>query len=169
MPTAVSSFPARFTALPWRGYVARPAAFLGALVLIGHIAATTSIEAHGLAEAPAVTLPLNDAEPSIEQPSVQIGIASHYGRWHRGRLTASGERFDDRRLTAAHPTLPLGTKIRVTNITNGRSVEVRINDRGPYVKGRILDLSSRAAREIGIKKEGVVPVRIDILTQAAAE
>jgi rare lipoprotein A len=169
MPSPVSSFSARFSFLPLQGVVVRRTAIITALFLMGHVAATTSIEAHGVAEAPAVDLPLNDTEWHSERPLDQIGIASHYGRWHRGRHTASGERFDDRKLTAAHPTLPLGTRIRVTNINNGRSVDVRINDRGPYVKGRILDLSSRAAKEIGIAKEGVAPVRIEIVAQVGTD
>ncbi len=169
MPPTLASLSARFCFLPWQGHIVRRAAIIAALFLMGHVAATTSIEAHGLAEAPAVSPPTNDAEPHIERPLDQIGIASHYGRWHRGRQTASGERFDDRKLTAAHPTLPLGTKIRVTNINNGRSVDVRINDRGPYVKGRVLDLSSRAAKEIGIIKEGVAPVRIEIVAREGTD
>jgi rare lipoprotein A len=77
------------------------------------------------------------------------GIASWYGLEFHGRRTASGERFDMNALTAAHPTLPFGTRVRVLNPRNGRSIEVRINDRGPHVRGRIIDLSHAAARAIG--------------------
>lgn len=89
-----------------------------------------------------------------------IGIASTYGAGDRtaGRPTASGERFNPRGMTAAHRTLPLGSHARVTNLRNGRSVVVRINDRGPYVHGRIIDLSTASARAIGLKGLGVVRV-----------
>lgn len=90
----------------------------------------------------------------------QRGIASWYGRHWRGRRTASGTRFDERDLTAAHLWLPFATQARVTNLTNGRSVEVVVTDRGPYHAGRIIDLSARAAQAIGMKERGVAPVLI---------
>jgi rare lipoprotein A (peptidoglycan hydrolase) len=83
---------------------------------------------------------------------VEGGEASYYGPGFHGRRTASGARFDSRRLTAAHPSLPLGTKVVVTNVENGRQIEVEINDRGPYAKGRVIDLSEAAARRIGITR-----------------
>ena len=92
-----------------------------------------------------------------------VGKASWYGAWHQGRRTASGERFHMWALTAAHRTLPLGTHVRVTNLRNGRSVEVRVNDRGPLLDDRIIDLSRGAAARLGAEKEGVVPVRIAVL------
>ena len=92
-----------------------------------------------------------------------LGKASWYGAWHHGRRTASGERFNMWALTAAHRTLPLGTHVRVTNLRNGRSVEVRVNDRGPILDDRIIDLSRGAAARLGAEKEGVVPVRIVVL------
>jgi rare lipoprotein A len=88
------------------------------------------------------------------------GDASYYGAALRGRLTASGERFDPAELTAAHRTLPFGTCLRVTNLENRRSVEVRVNDRGPFVKGRIVDLSEAAARRLEFVREGVARVRL---------
>lgn len=91
----------------------------------------------------------------------QTGEASWYGRYHHGRKTANGERFDQNELTAAHPTLPLGTEATVTNLDNGKSVRVIINDRGPYAKGRDLDLSKAAAQRIGVTEHGAAPVRID--------
>jgi rare lipoprotein A len=91
------------------------------------------------------------------------GYASWYGQRHQGRLTASGERFDMNRLTAAHRTLRFGTRVRVTNLANGRSVEVCINDRGPYSRHRILDLSWAAAVEIGIVEAGTGRVRLEIV------
>ena len=80
----------------------------------------------------------------------QAGVASWYGPGFHGRTTANGERFNTHALTAAHRTLPFGTKVRVTNNSNGRSVVVRINDRGPYVGGRVIDLSNASARAIGL-------------------
>ena len=84
------------------------------------------------------------------ESAAQAQVASYYGKELAGRRTASGERFNPGAMTAAHRTLPFGTRVRVTNIHNGRSVIVRINDRGPFVKGRSIDLSSGAARAIGM-------------------
>lgn len=97
-------------------------------------------------------------------PAVQRGLATFYGVEQQGGPTASGERFDRNQLTAAHRTLPLGTRVRVTNTRNGRSVEVRINDRGPYGgHGRIIDLSEAAARRLDMIDAGVVPVVVEVL------
>lgn len=98
----------------------------------------------------------------------EVGIASWYGGPHQGRVTASGEIFDMTRLTAAHRALPLGTSLKVTNLENGRVVRVRVNDRGPYVPGRILDLSRQAARALGMVERGVVLVRLDVETTGEA-
>ncbi|HEX8109178.1 MAG TPA: septal ring lytic transglycosylase RlpA family protein [Kofleriaceae bacterium] len=97
---------------------------------------------------------------------VQRGLATFYGAEQQGGPTASGERFDRNKLTAAHRTLPLGTRVRVTNTRNGRSVEVRINDRGPYGHGRIIDLSEAAARRLDMIAAGVVPVIVEVLPGA---
>ncbi len=91
------------------------------------------------------------------------GEASWYGPGFDGGRTANGESFNQYAMTAAHKTLPFGTQVRVTNLNNGRSVVVRINDRGPYAGGRVLDLSKGAASEIGVISSGVAPVRIDVL------
>jgi rare lipoprotein A len=99
-------------------------------------------------------------------PPAQKGLASVYSEQLNGKKTASGERYDSSGLTAAHRTLPLGAEIRVTNLDNGRSVRVRVNDRGPHVQGRIVDLSSRAAAALGIRT-GVARVRLEILNQPA--
>jgi rare lipoprotein A len=93
----------------------------------------------------------------------QVGTASWYGKFHQGRTTASGERFDMNDLTAAHRTLPLGTEATVTNLENGRSVDVTVNDRGPYKKNRVIDLSKRAAEELGIKDQGVAKVKVEVM------
>lgn len=88
----------------------------------------------------------------------QTGIAS----WYRDHRTASGERFSSFKKTAAHRTLPFGTWVRVTSLRTGRSVVARVNDRGPYVRGRVIDLSHSAAKEIGLTSSGIAKVRIDI-------
>jgi rare lipoprotein A len=91
------------------------------------------------------------------------GVASWYGVPHHGRLSASGRRFDMYELSAAHRTLPFGTRLRVTNLDNGRSVQVTVTDRGPFVKNRLIDLSYAAARAIGMVAAGVAPVQLEIL------
>ncbi len=91
------------------------------------------------------------------------GTASWYGRDFQGRPTASGERFDMNDLTAAHRTLRMGTRVRVTNLRNGREVIVRINDRGPYSGDRIIDLSRAAAQRLGMIESGTAPVRLEVL------
>ena len=91
------------------------------------------------------------------------GVASYYGKELAGNRTASGERFDPGQLTAAHRSLPFGTKVRVTNTTNGDSVIVRINDRGPFAHGRIIDVSHAAAREIGMHRSGTARVKLALL------
>ena len=88
------------------------------------------------------------------------GVASFYTE---GSRTASGEKFDPHELTAAHPTLPFGTKLRVTNVASGRSVTVRVNDRGPYVRGRVVDVSYSAADALGMVGKGVAKVRLDVV------
>jgi rare lipoprotein A len=90
----------------------------------------------------------------------QNGKASFYANEFNGRKTASGEKFRNSKLTAAHKTLPFGTKVKVTNLKNGKSVKVKINDRGPFVAGRIIDLSKKAAKKIDMVKEGVGNVKI---------
>jgi rare lipoprotein A (peptidoglycan hydrolase) len=98
-----------------------------------------------------------------DYPQPKLGRASYYGYGFAGRKTASGDVFHPEELTAAHRFLPLGTKVRVTNLNNGRSVLVTINDRGPYVRGRNIDLSLGAARELGMLSRGVTQVLISEL------
>jgi rare lipoprotein A len=102
--------------------------------------------------------------PPRPAPAVITGRASWYGEPHHGRLTASGEAFNMNALTAAHPTLPFGTRLRVVNLDNDREVEVRVNDRGPSTPGRMLDLSYAAARALGAVGAGVIPVRATVLS-----
>lgn len=100
--------------------------------------------------------------PPVEG-GVQVGVASWYGPGFHGRATASGEIFDQNALTAAHPSLALGTRARVTSLANDRSVDVRINDRGPFVGGRIVDLSRAAAERLRMIGPGVMRVRLQVL------
>lgn len=100
----------------------------------------------------------------IDGGTTQTGVASWYGPGFHGKKTASGERYDQNAMTAASRTLPLGTRARVINLENGKTVEVTINDRGPYVDDRIIDLSRAAARRLGFVKTGIVRVRIDVIS-----
>jgi rare lipoprotein A len=96
----------------------------------------------------------------------QKGVASYYADRFQGRKTASGVRYEKTSLTAAHKTLPLGTKVRVTNLKTGDSVDVEINDRGPHIKGRVVDLSKAAARELGMMSAGLVKVQVEVIEAA---
>ena len=96
------------------------------------------------------------------------GTASWYGPGFHGKKTASGEIYDQNKLTAAHKTLPLGSKARVTNLDNGNAVEVEINDRGPFVQGRVIDLSRAAAGALGIVKSGNAPVQVELIAEETA-
>ena len=138
-PVAVAdSAPIVWTPAPGVVVVARDSAALGALVA---------------------------AEPTAEPRGevVAVGVASYYGERFRGRRTANGERFNPDALTAAHRRLRFGTRLRVTNLRNGRSVVVRVNDRGPFVHNRVLDLSKEAARRLGMMRSGTARVRIERL------
>jgi rare lipoprotein A len=99
---------------------------------------------------------------------VETGIASWYGHPYHGRRTASGEIYDMEKLTAAHRTLPFGTWVEVTNLRNHKKVRVRITDRGPFVDGRVIDLSLAAARQIDMVRAGIVPVRLEVVGGAAS-
>ena len=99
----------------------------------------------------------------------QKGIASWYGREHQGKRTASGEIFDMNGLTAAHRTLPFGTWVRVTGLDNGRSVDVRINDRGPFIARRVIDLSYEAARRLGMIGPGLIRVVLRVVKDPGIE
>jgi rare lipoprotein A len=109
--------------------------------------------------------------PEILSPpkgtTVHIGNASWYGPGFNGKTTASGSAFDETKLTAAHRTLPLGSKAKVTNLNNGKSVEVEINDRGPYAEGRIIDLSQAAAKALGIVDHGIARVSVESIVETS--
>lgn len=107
------------------------------------------------------------APPATSQPTMmETGVASWYGPKFHGKLTASGEVFNQEKFTAAHQTLPWGSRVKVTNLANGKSVDVRINDRGPFGKGRIIDVSRAAARVLGIVGSGITTVRLEWLSDS---
>ncbi|HEY7663430.1 MAG TPA: septal ring lytic transglycosylase RlpA family protein [Xanthobacteraceae bacterium] len=118
------------------------------------VAARHAAAAHKVASADA-----NDG-PASKSGDATYGLASFYSR---DPHTASGERFDSHELTAAHRSLPFGTRVRVTNVATGQSVTVRVNDRGPFVPGRVVDVSHGAAEELGIVKRGVAKVKVEVV------
>ncbi len=103
--------------------------------------------------------------PKVDYDYNETGIASWYGPGFDGKKTANGETYDENALTAAHKTLPLPTMVRVTNLENGRSIEVRLNDRGPYAPGRIIDMSRRGAQLLGFSEQGIARVRVQVLKE----
>jgi rare lipoprotein A len=114
------------------------------------------------------------AKPEIRKQTAknqpyQIGTASWYGEYFVGKPTASGEEFDMYDMTAAHPTLPLGSYVRVTNLRNGRAVVVKVNDRGPIVQGRIIDLSYGAAQVLRFEEQGLQKVRLDVVKRGTSQ
>lgn len=117
-----------------------------------------------LAIATALAVPVL-ATPAMTTPALakQCGSASWYGPRFHGRTTANGERFDQNAMTAAHKRLPFGAKVRVTNQINGKSLTLRINDRGPFAKGRILDASKAAAGKLGFQRRGHAPVCVEVI------
>ncbi len=129
---------------------------IAGVLLIPSCAATTSANSK------------NTADPidSWNVASVQHGKASWYSiRTNNGTRTASGERLKDNAATAAHKTLPMGTKVRVTNVANGQSEVVTITDRGPYIRGRVIDVTIGVAQRIGFAKRGVAPVKVEVLSR----
>jgi rare lipoprotein A len=109
---------------------------------------------------PVTVVRRHDAPARTDIASAPNGLASFYTE---GNKTANGEIFNTHALTAAHPSLPFGTRLRVTNVTNGQSVTVRVNDRGPYVPGRVVDVSYSAAEQLGMVKGGVAKVKLDVV------
>ena len=99
----------------------------------------------------------------LATPRTQLGSQGRASYYSEGGQTASGEKFDAHELTAAHPSLPFGTRLRVTNVATGRSVTVRVNDRGPYVRGRVVDVSYSAAEALGMVGQGVAKVKLDVV------
>ena len=130
----------------------RPAVWLFTLLTVVALAGCTT---------PRPKTPSLQEAPTETGALIGSGKASYYGNQHHNKLTASGERFDQNVLTAAHRTLPFGTRVRVTNTRNSQSVVVRINDRGPFVRGRIIDLSKAAFERIASTRAGVIRVRLE--------
>ena len=123
----------------------RPMALVGSLALLAGCSTTSY-----------------DSETEVSGRGYRAeGTASYYGKAHHGKRTASGERFNQNALTAAHRTLAFGTRVRVTNLDNGRSVVVRINDRGPFGRGRIIDVSKAAAEQLNMLRSGTARVRLE--------
>jgi rare lipoprotein A len=156
---------------------------LTSLVLAGVIVtlATRTVQADVKVPRPAATVPPSvPATPKVAPDSLTPqgtatirhkhllkGIASWYGGIFNGRKTANGETFDENALTACHPTLPFGSLVRVVNVNNGRSVIVRITDRGALAEGRIIDLSKAAAEQLAMTNSGLAPVVLDVLSRGA--
>jgi rare lipoprotein A len=132
----------------------------------GAASGPSSLEAAKVTKPPVVQISGHTTSHSTKAPkkapAYQVGVASWYGDYFQGKQTASGEPFDMHDLTAAHPSLPLGTFVKVTNLRNGKAVVVRINDRGPVVDGRIIDVSYNAAQALGFKERGLQQVRLDL-------
>ena len=142
------------------------AACLGVLLVQGCTALPGPSEEQAEAPLPKAVQPKPDTSTAKKSPAApatlpQTGEASWYGAQHHGRKTASGAVFDQGALTAAHPSLPFGTRVKVTNLSNGKSVDVEITDRGPFVGGRIIDLSQAAARALGMVESGTASVRLE--------
>ena len=141
------------------GVLLKVSSILAALAACGSVVAP-SVAAASVEGRFARTQSAADADSGRKSRGGQRGVASYY--WQNQR-TATGERFNPNGLTAAHRTLPLGTLVRVTNHRNGNSVHVRINDRGPYVHGRVIDLSRAAAQRIGMISSGLAPVTVQVV------
>ncbi len=142
-------------------------ATLAVLTTMGAAHGPNTMESHSQAavqNAPVQTASVNP-QPVQKKKSkaYQVGPASWYGKLFHGKQTASGETYNMYEMTAAHPELPLGTKVKVTNLKNDKTVIVRVNDRGPLVPGRIIDLSYGAAQVLGFSDKGVQKVRLDIV------
>jgi rare lipoprotein A len=135
----------------------------------------TPVAAVAAPELPATVVPTPDPAAVVTAADAAVpdlggpvtGRISWYGRRHAGRATASGERFDPKALTMAHRELPFGTRVRVTDLTTGTSVVVRVNDRGPFVGGRVADVSYAAARRLGIVRRGVITAELEPLAAAS--
>jgi rare lipoprotein A len=137
--------------------------------LLGLLVATACAHPGRRAETEGAQPPVEREEPpppGPQQPGREEGIASYYARALEGRRTASGGRYDGRAMTCAHPSHAFGTVLRVTDVETGRSVDVKVTDRGPYTQGRIVDLSWAAARSLGILERGVARVVIEVIRPA---
>lgn len=136
-----------------------PVTLICALGLFGCTSEHSSEQAKP-ANAQATQAPQQEGSTATTPVHKEVGEASWYGPGFHGKETSSGETFNQKEMTAAHPSLPMGTKAEVTNLENGKKVEVRINDRGPYAENRVIDLSSAAANKLNMKTEGTAEVKI---------
>jgi rare lipoprotein A len=147
-----------------RGRIAQGVA---AIVLVANLGAAQGPAASSGSKAQVKPIPqqvvLTPVTVKVHPKPYQVGMASWYGSYFQGKDTASGEPYNMYDLTAAHPTLPLGTMVKVTNLRNGRSIIVKVNDRGPVVPGRIIDLSYNAARALNFRNKGLAHVRLDVM------
>ncbi len=133
-------------------------------LLIATLAASGVVDGQEISEnEPAVPPVVETSPPSLPMAPAYTGLASYYHAAFHGRRTASGEAFNQNALTAAHRTLPFGTLVRVINLRNQRSVVVRVNDRGPVQKSRVIDVTSKAARELGFLGHGMARVKIEVV------
>jgi len=144
--------------------------FLGAMLLHGcAFSASTRVQNSPVLSTDVSAPTSIEVAPAVRPARSVVGTASWYGPGFRGKKTASGTIFDDAKFTAAHKTLPLGTRVRVTNLANGKSVEVDINDRGPFIEDRVIDLSQAAAHALGMRDRGIARVRLDLLDHPIEE
>jgi rare lipoprotein A len=144
----------------------------GLLGLLGAVAAVATAQTPSTPPAGAPTTPPAAAAPApaaAPKTDAMEGLAAVYSDKLAGRKTASGQVFSQSALTAAHPSLPFGTMVKVTNTKNDKTVEVNVNDRGPMQAGRVIDLSRTAASKIGIGKNGTAPVKLEVVGQAPAK
>jgi rare lipoprotein A len=156
------------TALQLTGVILAAAALSACVTSGGTPTSRSVVQQSSTTEVAAVTPQQSRRSRSRQQADVHRvrtqhasnGMASYY---RHGSRTASGERFNPNELTAAHPTLPFGTRVRVTNVTTGKSVTVRVNDRGPFVRGRVIDVSHSAAESLGMVGRGVAKVKLDVV------
>jgi rare lipoprotein A len=148
-------------AIGFAGFVTSTAGHADSNVPLQNVAQVIAAEVETEAAAPAKAEIIDEAVEAVSH--LGDGVASYYGKELAGNRTASGERFNPAALTAAHRSLPLGSKLRVTNKTNGKSVIVRINDRGPFHKGRLIDVSYAAAQKINMVSAGMAKVRLDLI------
>jgi len=152
-----------------RNRTARPRLWAAIAVFAATVAAAqpaAAMPAESIDMTPPPAAPVAPVAPvAYHMPRSAMGMASWYGGRHAGRRTASGEIHSTHLRTAAHRSLPLGTVVRVTNLKNGKDSVVRINDRGPYAGGRLIDLSEQAARDLSMLNDGVVPVRVTVLAE----
>ena len=142
----------------------RVCAAFAALAMAAALSACAAPGASDTGAAPphVVAAPITSVDKEKLASFTQTGLASWYAKSRRSKRTASGEKMINTEMTAAHRSLPLNTRVRVTNLANGASVMVRINDRGPFINGRVIDLSPAAASELGMKDAGVAPVRLEV-------